>query len=135
MLTFGEKAKLTHCEDVQKIIRQYGINTTLEVISKEEKYLYLTASTDVLLRMADEAELTKKTITGSMQKFNYDSISDFLLPGMTEDDIVRFCEAPVLIKDIVKPQLLHYINNGIIEELFPLHDIVSNSQFQTTVQK
>ncbi|XP_013111995.1 anoctamin-8 [Stomoxys calcitrans] len=123
VLTFGERAKLTHCEDVQKIIQQFNIKTTLEWISKEEKYLYLTASTDTLLRLADEAELTKMTTTGSMQKFNYNSISDFLLPGMTEDDIVRFCEAPVLIKDVVKPQLLSYIRNGIVEELFPLHDI------------
>lgn len=106
-------------------MQQFGIQTTLEVVSKVEKYLYITASTDTLLRLADEAELTKKTVSGTMQKFNYHSVSDFLLAGMTEDDIVRFCEAPVLIKDVIKPELLSYIRNGIIEDMFPLHDIVS----------
>lgn len=75
--------------------------------------------------MADEAELTKMTTTGSMQKFNCDSISDFILPGMTADDIVKFCEGPVLIKDVIKPHLLSYLRNGIVDDLFPLHDIVS----------
>lgn len=125
MLKFGEKAKLQQCRDVEKIIQQFGIQTTLEVVGKTEKYLYITASTDTLLRLADEAELTKQTTTGSMQKFNYHSISDYLLPGMSEDDIVRFCEAPVLIKDVIKPELLSHIRTGVVEDMFPLHDIVS----------
>lgn len=129
MVKFGEKPKLQQCLDVVKIIEQFGVETTLEWISKSEKYLYLTASTDTLLRLADEAELTKQTITGSMQKFNYDSISDYILPGMTRHDIVRFCEAPVLIKDVIKPELLSHIRNGIIEDMFPLHDIVSKRFF------
>ncbi|XP_023291245.2 anoctamin-10 [Lucilia cuprina] len=123
VIKFGEKAKLQQCRDVEKIIQQFGIQTTLEVVDKSEKYLYLTASTDTLLRLADEAELTKPTITGSMQKFNYHAISDYLLPGMTKDDIVRFCEAPVLIKDVVKPELLSHIRNGVVEDIFPLHDL------------
>ena len=93
--------------------------------SKTEKYLYLSASTDTLLRFADVAELSKLTITGSMQKFNCDCISDYLLPGMTPADIVREFEGPVLIKDIVKPAILSYIKNGIVEDFFPLHNIVS----------
>lgn len=93
--------------------------------SKTEKYLYLSATTDNLLRFADESELIKKTVTGSMQKFNYHSVEDFLLSGMTVNDIVRYCEAPVLIKDAIKPSLLSYIRNGVIEDLFPLHDYVS----------
>lgn len=125
VIKFGEKAKLQQCQDVEKIIQQFGLITTLEAVSKTEKYLYITASTDTLLRFADEAELTKQTTTGSMQKFNYHSISDYLLPGMTADDIVRFCEGPVLIKDVIKPELLSYLRTGVVEDLFPLHDLVS----------
>uniref|UniRef100_A0A1B0BX56 Anoctamin n=1 Tax=Glossina palpalis gambiensis TaxID=67801 RepID=A0A1B0BX56_9MUSC len=122
VIVFSEKAKLQQCQDVEKIIQQFNVLTTLEVLSKTEKYLYLSATTDNLLRFADESELIKKTVTGSMQKFNYHSVEDFLLSGMTANDIVRYCEAPVLIKDAIKPSLLSYIRNGVIEDLFPLHD-------------
>lgn len=125
MIKFSEKSKLRQCQDVVKIVQQFGIETTLELVSKTEKFLYLTASTDTLFRLADEAELIKLTTTGSMQKFNYHSISDYLLPNMALDDIVRFCEAPVLIKDVIKPELLSYIKSGVIEDMFPLHDLVS----------
>lgn len=77
------------------------------------------------MRLADEAELMKETITGTMQKFNYDSANNFLLPGMTKDDIVRYCEGPFLIKDAIKPSLLPYIRTGFIEDIFPLHDPVN----------
>lgn len=130
VIIFSEKSKLQQCQDVEKIIQEFGILTTLEVVSKTEKYLYLSASTDTLLRLADEAELIKKTTTGSMQKFNCDSEDDFILPNMSRDDIVRYCEAPVLIKDCIKPSVMSYIKNGIIEHLFPLHDIVSIFLFQ-----
>ncbi|XP_011199777.1 anoctamin-8 isoform X1 [Bactrocera dorsalis] len=123
VIIFSDKAKLRHCQDVEKIIQEFKVLTTLEVVSKTEKYLYLSATTDTLLRFADEAELSKLTITGSMQKFNCDCISDYLLPGMTPADIVREFEGPVLIKDIVKPAILSYIKNGIVEDFFPLHNI------------
>ena len=135
MIKFGEKVKLQQCQDVEKIIQQFGIETTLEWIDKSEKYLYVTASTDTLLRLADEAELTKLTTTGSMQKFNYHSIYDYILPGMTKHDIVRFCEAPVLIKDVIKPELLSHIRNGVIEDMFPLHDIVSKRIVKVSLVK
>ncbi|XP_037937704.1 anoctamin-8 [Teleopsis dalmanni] len=123
VIVFSEKSKIQQCEDVAKIIEEFGVLTKLEVISKTEKYLYLWATTDTLLRFADEAELTKLTNTGTMQKFNCDSVSDYLLPGMSIDDIVRFCEGPVLIKNMIKPSIMSYIRNGTVEDLFPLHDI------------
>lgn len=96
---------------------------------KYGKYLYLSASTDTLLRLADEAELMKETITGTMQKFNYASVNTFLLPGMSKDDIVRYCEGPFLIQDAIKPSLLPYIRTGFIEDIFPLHDLVNISVY------
>lgn len=93
--------------------------------SKTEKYLYLSASLDTLLRLADAAELEKMTTTGSMQKFNHGCVSDFLLPGMTKEQILTYCETPVLIKDVIEPPIRSYIQKGYIEDMFPLHDIVS----------
>lgn len=92
--------------------------------SKTEKYLYLSASLDTLLRLADAAELEKMTTTGSMQKFNHGCVSDFLLPGMTKEQILTYCETPVLIKDVIEPPIRSYIQKGYIEDMFPLHDIV-----------
>lgn len=94
--------------------------------SKTERYLYLSADIDTLLSLADEAELMKETINGSLQKFNQHSITDYLLPGMTSADIVRYCEAPVLIKDAIKPILMPYIKTGLVADMFPLHDYVKN---------
>lgn len=123
VIIFSEKARDVKCVDVEKIIQEFGILTNLEIVSKSEKYLYLSASTDTLLRLADKFELCKKTTTGSMRKFNYFSVSDYLIDGMTRDDIVTSSEAPVLIKDAIKPSLMPYIRKGIIEHFFPLHDI------------
>lgn len=87
--------------------------------------MYLSASTDTLLRFADEAELVKETVSGTMQKFNYDSVNNYLLPGMTKNEIVRYCEGPYLIQDVISSSILPYIRSGIIEDVFPLHDLVS----------
>lgn len=92
--------------------------------------MYLSASLDTLLRLADAAELEKMTTTGSMQKFNYGCVSDFLLPGMTQDQILQYCETPVLIKDVVEPAIRSYIQKGYIEDMFPLHDIVCTDRFE-----
>lgn len=43
------------------------------------------------------------TTTGSMQKFNHGCVSDFLLPGMNKEQILTYCETPVLIKDVIEP--------------------------------
>lgn len=85
----------------------------------------MSASTETLLKLADEQGLTKKTVTGTMQRFNRYSVSTFLVGDMTEDDVVINSEAPVLIKDTIKPSLMSYFRNGTIEDFFPLHDIVS----------
>lgn len=95
--------------------------------SKAEKFLYVSASTETLLKLADEQGLTKKTVTGTMQRFNRYSVGTFLVGDMTEDDVVINSEAPVLIKEAIKPSLISYIKNGAIEDFFPLHDIVSKS--------
>ncbi|KAH8276740.1 hypothetical protein KR044_002710, partial [Drosophila immigrans] len=124
VILFTEKAKLRHCQDVEKIIQEFDIQTTLDFVSKTEKYLYLSASLDTLLRLADAAELEKMTTTGSIQKFNHGCIADFLLPGMTKADILHYCETPVLIKDVIEPSIRSYIQKGYIEDMFPLHDIL-----------
>lgn len=80
---------------------------------------------DTLLRLADAAELEKMTTTHSMQKFNHGCISDFLLPGMGKEQILRYCEIPVLIKDVIQDGIKSYVQKGYIEDMFPLHDIVS----------
>lgn len=90
--------------------------------------MYISATNDVLLKLADEHGLTKKTVTGTMQKFNRFSVQTFLVGDMTEEDVVINSEAPVLIKDTIKPSLMSYFRNGTIEEFFPLHDIVSIHQ-------
>ncbi|XP_001354971.2 anoctamin-10 [Drosophila pseudoobscura] len=135
VIIFTEKAKLRHCQDVEKIIKEFGIQTTLETVGKTEKYLYLSASLDTLLRLADVAELEKKTTTGSMQKFNNGCISDFLLPGMGKDQILRYCEIPVLIKDVIKPAIKSYILKGYIEDMFPLHDILYLDRFNWNLKR
>jgi len=65
------------------------------------------------------------TTTHSMQKFNHGCISDFLLPGMGKEQILRYCEIPVLIKDVIQDGIKSYVQKGYIEDMFPLHDIVS----------
>lgn len=60
-----------------------------------------------------------------MQKFNNGCISDFLLPGMGKEQILRYCEIPVLIKDAIQDGIKSYVQKGYIEDMFPLHDIVS----------
>lgn len=32
VIIFTEKAKLRHCQDVEKIIQEFGIQTTLEIV-------------------------------------------------------------------------------------------------------
>ncbi|TDG40391.1 hypothetical protein AWZ03_013192 [Drosophila navojoa] len=135
VIIFTEKAKLRHCQDVEKIIQEFDIQTTLEIVSKTEKYLYLSASLDTLLRLADAAELEKMTTTGSMQKFNYGCVSDFLLPGMTQEQILHYCETPVLIKDVVEPAIRSYIQKGYIEDMFPLHDILYLDRFHFNLKR
>lgn len=89
--------------------------------------MYVSASTETLSKLADENGLIKKTVTGTMQRFNRYSVNTFLVGDMTENDIVINSEAPVLIKDTIKPALMSYFRNGTIEDFFPLHDIVSLS--------
>ncbi|ALC48268.1 Axs, partial [Drosophila busckii] len=135
VIMFTEKAKLRHCQDVEKIIQEFDIQTKLEIVSKDEKYLYLSASLDTLLRLADAAELEKMTTTGSMQKFNYGCISDFLLPGMSKEQILHYCETPVLIKDVIEPSIRSYIQKGYIEDMFPLHDIMYLERFNVNLKR
>lgn len=96
----------------------------LSNFSKTEKYLYVSATNDTLLKLADEYEIMKKTVTGSMQKFNYYSKTDYLVGDMTEDDILTNAERSVLIKDAIKPSLMPYMRNGAIEHFFAVHDLV-----------
>ncbi|XP_016949287.1 anoctamin-10 [Drosophila biarmipes] len=135
VIIFTEKARLRHCQDVEKIIQEFGIQTTLEIVGKTEKYLYLSASVDTLLRLADAAELEKMTTTNSMQKFNYGCISDFLLPGMGKEQILRYCEIPVLIKDVIQDGIKSYVQKGYIEDMFPLHDILYLERFNWNLKR
>ncbi|KAL7743392.1 hypothetical protein ACLKA6_008364 [Drosophila palustris] len=135
VIIFTEKAKLRHCQDVEKIIQEFDIQTTLEIVSKTEKYLYLSASLNTLLRLADAAELEKMTTTGSIQKFNHGCVSDFLLPGMTKEQILTYCETPVLIKDVIEPQIRSYLQKGYIEDMFPLHDILFLDRFNLNLKR
>ncbi|XP_055371221.1 anoctamin-10 isoform X2 [Condylostylus longicornis] len=135
VIAFSEKAKIMKCQDIEKIIQEFGMTTYLEQVSKYEKYLYISAPTDVLLKLADENELMKKTITGTMQKFSYYSKSDFLIDGLTEETLLRNSEIPVLIKNAIKPSLKPYIRNGIIEHFFALHDLEYLDKFCIEIGK